>query len=114
MIQWVHSQEQTITNQMEGIAMKTQATITEYAVTLYWDVWGNVEDGWEVNDCSQFGENLAISDDWTDDDILDALIDLDILTAYKDLFIVTNLGEAIEIERKDDNKPLVGLRPIYD
>jgi hypothetical protein len=46
----------------------------KYRLINYFDVWGNEEDGWEVNNLCSEGE-LLLSEDATSKDILAALID---------------------------------------
>ena len=42
----------------------------------YFDVWGNEEDGWEVNDQTELFDDLVITDDATDEDIINYLISI--------------------------------------
>jgi hypothetical protein len=46
----------------------------KYRVIDYFDVWGNEEDGWEVNDQRDTGVVLNIADDATDEDILNMML----------------------------------------
>lgn len=46
-----------------------------YDLINYFDVWGNEEDGWDVNNLSRDETDIYISDDLTDEEIVDYLID---------------------------------------
>lgn len=53
---------------------------TTYSLHNYFDVWGNEKDGWEVNNsCIEF-DDLNISDDTTEKEILKYLKDINFLT----------------------------------
>ena len=46
-----------------------------YDLINYFDVWGNEEDGWDVNDVSIDETDIYIDDDASDEEIVDYLID---------------------------------------
>ena len=46
-----------------------------YDLINYFDVWGNAEDGWDVNDVSRDETDIWIDDDATNEEIVDYLID---------------------------------------
>lgn len=46
-----------------------------YDLIDYFDVWGNEEDGWDVNNISKVESDIWIDDDLSDDEIVDYLID---------------------------------------
>ena len=46
-----------------------------YDLINYFDVWGNEEDGWDVNDVSRDETDIYIDDDASDEEIVDYLID---------------------------------------
>ncbi|QIW88614.1 hypothetical protein P59_245 [Bacillus phage P59] len=48
--------------------------MVKYTLINYFDVWGNEEDGWEVNNLCKEGE-LELSDNADDQEVLAALID---------------------------------------
>lgn len=58
------------------IAKKTaiRASVNDYEIVDYFDVWGNPEDGFEVNDLSRTGEIVTIDDSASEDDVIDGLI----------------------------------------
>ena len=53
-----------------------------YKCTLvdYFDVWGNPEDGWEVNNLSR-EDTFYIKDNFTDEDMIKKLIDIEYLNS---------------------------------
>lgn len=61
------------------IRNRRKSSMTEsygvYDLINYFDVWGNEEDGWDVNDLSRDETDIYISDDLTDEEIVDYLID---------------------------------------
>ena len=79
-----------------------------YELVNYFDVWGNEEEGYEVND-SCIEDNLEIADDMSDSDIVDLLCELGYLTTT-DGVIASNTGDGWEIET-ENGMPLYGLRP---
>ena len=82
-----------------------------FSLVNYFDVWGNEEDGWEVNNqCVEF-DDLWISETCSIQDILDYLKTNGWLTtSNQDEIEVDDMGEVIEIMRKDDGCPLYSLR----
>lgn len=46
-----------------------------YDLIDYFDVWGNEEDGWDVNDLAKVEEGIYIDDSLSDEEIVDYLID---------------------------------------
>lgn len=58
---------------------RTKRRMTEsygvYDLINYFDVWGNAEDGWDVNDLSKDEEDIYIDDSLSDEEIVDFLID---------------------------------------
>ena len=82
--------------------------MTKYSLVNSFDVWGNPDDGWNVNNqCVEF-DDLVIADDATDDDILDYLVDIGFLTkeAKKLVRIDNAYIDIIEIVKADDWMPL--------
>lgn len=87
---------------------------TRYMLQNYFDVWGNADDGWEVNDqCTEF-DDLQISDDATDKDILEYLKGIGFLaTSDMRKLVVEDCGNGfIEIYERKGMKPLCGLREV--
>lgn len=83
----------------------------KWTLINYFDVWGNEEDGWEVNNaCTEF-DDLEIADDATDQDIIDYLYNIEFFrTNDIEKFEVEFLGDWIEIYEKETMKPLCSLR----
>lgn len=82
-----------------------------YNVTNYFDVWGNVKDGYTVNDSCGAG-TLSVPYGATDKDLCSALKRAGILASDDMRRIkVVDMGGSIEITRKD-GYPLFGLQPI--
>jgi hypothetical protein len=76
-----------------------------------YDVWGNEEDGWEVNDrccLSRLFEIHAAGDDATDEEIRLALVACGYL---KDGFAIETDGDdrMIEVTQANNGYPLFGL-----
>lgn len=53
-----------------------ECTLGKWRLIDYFDVWGNAEDGYEVNNQSIEFEDLIITDDATDQDIFNYLKDV--------------------------------------
>lgn len=84
----------------------------KWTLINYFDVWGNEEDGWEVNDaCSEF-DDLNIDDDATDQDIIDYLYNIEFFkTNDIEKFRIEGIGDGwIEIYQAEDDKPLCRLQ----
>ena len=82
-----------------------------FTLINYFDVWGNEEDGYEVNDACVEAEDLVITDEATDEDIVDYLFQNGYLTTNDfNLFEVDDSGDFIEIYEKAGLKPLYSLR----
>lgn len=73
----------------------------KYRLINYFDVWGNKDEGFEVNNLCIEEENLYISDDSTDKEIATFLKNIGFL-ATDDLrkINIVNWGDMIEIESK--------------
>lgn len=67
-----------------------------YNLVDYTDVWGNTEDGWEVNNLSRTEEFITITDDATDDEIFEYLRDT---IGY---FLKDTKAEEVRFEWADD------------
>ena len=81
----------------------------------YLDVWGNEEDGFEVNDRSQCG-TIQLPTDFTDQDLIRELIENDILNAFsgtvKDKFTIDGDDTLIMIDEKSNGRPLLQLERV--
>lgn len=85
----------------------------EYSITCYTDVWGN-EDGWEVNDCTQWGTNIFISDNDEDQDIIGKLIAMDILAEDHEFYVSSSGCGFIEVYNAKNDCPALSLNEVYD
>lgn len=86
--------------------------MNKWTLINYFDVWGNEEEGWEVNNaCSEF-DDLEIADDATDQDIIDYLYNIEFFrTNDLEKFRIEDMGDGfIEIYQAEDNKPLCRLQ----
>jgi hypothetical protein len=59
--------------------VEQQITSGVYTMPTYnfitYDVWGNEDDGWDINDAYTTAVQMEIDDDTTDDDILECISD---------------------------------------
>ncbi len=85
---------------------------TVWDLVDYFDVWGNEDDGWEVNDQCVIMDGITITDDAVNDDIVAYLVMCGYLkqgTDVEDLIIDWEDG-FIELYQKEDGRPLCCLR----
>ena len=82
-----------------------------YSLINYFDVRGNPQDGYEVNDqCVEFTV-LVITEVATDKDILEYLVSIGFLaTADRRRLVVEDNGDFIEIYERKGMKPICSLR----
>ena len=78
----------------------------------YFDVWGNAEDGWEVNNLSPEFDDLYLDPDITHEEIVDYLKSIgyfnkDVTMADLDIW---DDGDIIEFSKADDLMPLCRLQ----
>ena len=95
------------------MAKENNNKVKFYSLYNYFDVWGNVEDGWEVNNqCVEF-DDLYLADDVSEDEVIDYLIQIDFLVPNaKELVEIDNsYMDGYEIIEKETGKPICGLRP---
>jgi hypothetical protein len=59
----------------------------KYKVIDYIDVWGNAKDGWQVNDERDTGIVLNITDETTDEDILNMMLIHNLIAQTEDMRI---------------------------
>ena len=88
----------------------------EYRVCNYTDIWGNAEDGYEVNNQCYEDTGLFLVNDIEDQLIIDMMIELGYLkdTAIAGVNVnVCNMGDRIEIE-ESDGRPLYGLEMVEE
>ncbi len=82
-----------------------------YTLINYFDVWGNEEDGYEVNNQSVEADDVVITDDATDQDIINFLFQHEYVTDDDiSLYEIENNGDFIEIYVKETMMPLYSLR----
>ena len=83
-----------------------------FTLVNYFDVWGNPEDGWEVNNLCKERENLRISNTATQSDILALLKGVGFIQEQVNLddvnFSVWD-KDMIELEQASDGRPLCRL-----
>lgn len=80
---------------------------SKYKLINYFDVWGNEEDGYEVNDLCVEETDIFIADDSTDQEVLSLLVRIGFLTTDDpEKVCVINNGDMIEIESVEDGCPL--------
>ena len=83
----------------------------------YFDVWGNEEDGWEVNNLGPIEEKIWISDDITEEELFNYLKDtigyFNKDTKFSDVIIEWNDPDFIEFFQADNYYPLGRLQKSY-
>ena len=87
---------------------------TKYELINYFDVWGNAEDGYKVNNqCIEF-DDLHITNDATNKDIFVYLQSIGFLnqSAKFEQVNFECLGERIEISQASDNMPICALDEV--
>ena len=91
----------------------TDVKASRYKLINYFDVWGNEEDGWEVNNqCVEF-DDIFITEEATDQDLLDYLYKVEFFnTKDADKFYIEDSGDFIEFFEKETMKPLCSLRKV--
>ena len=87
---------------------------SKWVLVDYYDVWGNADDGWEVNNVSREDE-ITISDDASDKEIFEYLRDtvkyFNKSLKFEDVD-VTGDGDIIEFEASADGMPICRLERI--
>ena len=89
---------------------------TTYSLRNYFDVWGNAKDGWEVNNsCIEF-DDLNITDDATEKDILKYLKKIGFLSTDDRRMVRCDMDtyvDGIEIYEVKGHKPVAALIANY-
>ena len=82
-----------------------------YSLINYFDVWGNEEDGFEVNNCCVEFDDLCITPEASDNDIIDYLYNLGFLNNndYTKFTVESFDADFIEIFASDDMYPICRL-----
>jgi hypothetical protein len=79
------------------------------------DVWGNEEDGWEVNDIRKTGEFYSITNKASDDEVLSTLVNDEWISRLDkgDVSIEFEDGDSsLWVIRTSDDKPLLKLQTV--
>ena len=98
--------------------MYTEPKVNKYKLVDYIDVWGNPIDGWQVNllynDYDTEDTCFRISEDATDEEIIDFLIQIDYLKpeAKNLVHLESYDNEMIEIVHTADDYPIGRLEMI--
>lgn len=50
--------------------------MAKYRLIDYFDVWGNPDDGWTVNDSTTIKDDIVIEEDARDEEIIDILVQI--------------------------------------
>ncbi len=91
------------------------AKARKYRLVNYFDVWGNAKDGWEVNNqCIEF-DDLWITDDTTEKEILKYLMDIHFLSTCdrRRVRIDDYAMDVMEIYAVKGHMPLGSLQVVY-
>lgn len=90
--------------------------VSKWVLVDYYDVWGNADDGWEVNNVSREDE-ITISDDASDEEIFEYLRDtvkyFNKSLKFEDVY-VTGDDDIIEFEASADGMPICRLERIRE
>lgn len=88
--------------------------MSKYRLINYFDVWGNEKDGYEINNLCVEADDLWISDDSTEKEILKFLVQIGFLrTSDRRKVYIEELGEMMEIYQRKGNYPLGRLEKIW-
>lgn len=80
---------------------------------ISYDVWGNAEDGWEVNQAFRTSFRAHFDDDADDETILAALVECGYIAAgftTDDVEFEDSGGDSIYITAADDARPICELQ----
>lgn len=94
--------------------MYTEPKVNHYKLIDYFDVWGNTTDGWEVNDLTTVEGDIVISEDTSDEEIIDFLVRIEYLKpeARELVHLESYDNEMIEIVQTKDDYPIGRLEMI--
>ena len=101
-------------NASKSIKCSANNGYTRYELIDYFDVWGNAEDGWEVNNQSVEFDDLMIANDCSDEEIIDFLIEIGYLSpaAKNQVMIEFYDSDWMEIVREEDYYPICCLKSV--
>lgn len=79
--------------------------MNKWRLVNYIDVWGNVNNGWEVNNvCIEF-EDLVISEDATDEDLINYLKEIEFFSTEASTYTIDVIDSGDIIEFENSGKP---------
>ena len=86
-----------------------------YTLINYFDVWGNKQDGYEINNqCMEF-DDWYIDDNATHKDILEYLVNAGYLrTSDMRKVNIDDYGNYMEVFQVKNHIPMFGIYPNYD
>lgn len=86
----------------------------KYKLVDYFDVWGNLEDGYEVNNLAVVADDIVLSDDVTDQEILDFLENMGYLTTndLNKIEVISWDSDFIELFEIETGCPICRLERI--
>ena len=86
--------------------------MSKYTLVNYFDVWGNEEEGYEINNLCNEAEGITITDDASEKDILKYLVQIGFLTTSdrRKVRIDTTDWDMMEIYAVKGNYPIGSLR----
>lgn len=81
----------------------------------YFDIWGNENDGYEVNNLCVVFDDLFISDGITNGELIDYLKKINFFSedATENTITVNDMGDMIEFETSDNGYPLCRLERVF-
>ena len=86
-----------------------------YTLINYFDNWKDEEDSWIVNNAYVEADDVVITDDATDEDIINYLYQNEyVKVSEPDCYCIENDGDFIEIFDSNTMEPLFGLVKKYE
>lgn len=84
--------------------------MSKYTLIDYYDVWGNSEEGFEVNNLMRFDNYIDIAENASDDDIIQGLINKGYLTENRDYTVYADDDTFMEIFLTENYYPVCALQ----
>ena len=112
----VEEERQEFTTESKlSIKENNNGNYDKYRLVDYFDVWGNEEDGFEVNNLAVIEDDITISDDATEQDILDLLYNMEYLNTKDPSKINVEMFDPDMIELFDAKTecPICRLERVY-
>lgn len=99
-------------SKQEENAMMENAMVEKWELWDYFDVNGNENDGWEINDQTRVRDDIVIFDGAVNDDIVRYLVEQEYLQseAKVDDFYILWESDFVEVYDKQNGKPLFYFR----